>query len=224
MPERLHILLAADSSESQRLCKTLEGLGHTVVGVAATGEAALSMVGAESPHLILLDLDLPDSLQAVARIMSHWPTAILAVGRPDVSAVERLVGAGAIGFLAKPVQTKDLEPAMVIARARFADLLALRKRAAGLRHAVLQQCQVGRAKVVLQQRLQWSEAEAHHKLQRLAQRDGITLEQAAARVIAANECFLALVAPPLGQPRALSEASRKRLCRARGAAVEEATL
>lgn len=100
--------------------------------------------------------------------------------------------AGVMGYLAKPVDRKDLLPAISLATTRFADLMALRKDAQSLKEAIVLRQQVERAKGILAKRLSISEAEAHRGLQRLAQRERCTLGQAATRVIGGDEFFVTL--------------------------------
>lgn len=61
---------------------TLLDAGYQVIGEAATDEAALREVARLHPHIVLLDLDLPDrsGVGTIRDIRRHWPTiAIIAV-------------------------------------------------------------------------------------------------------------------------------------------------
>jgi response regulator NasT len=60
--------------------------------------------------------------------------------------------AGVMGYLVKPVDAKDLLPAITLAVARFGDLMALRKEVQSLQEALLLRQQVERAKGVLARR------------------------------------------------------------------------
>jgi len=99
----------------QVVCARLTGL--TVVGTAADGEAALRLVEALTPDLLLLDMTMPglDDL-GVARALSRQqhPPALVFVTAHDSFAVEAF-DLDAVDYVLKPVAPERLERA--IARA-----------------------------------------------------------------------------------------------------------
>ena len=81
---------------------------------AATGDLALTTALRERPHLILLDLHLPDmpGEQVLQRlranpITSAIPVAILSADATS-SHSQRLVAEGAVAYLTKPLQLSRL--------------------------------------------------------------------------------------------------------------------
>ncbi len=186
-------LIAEDEPlAAERLRMYLEGLGHRVVGVAHDGRDAVAQAASLAPDLVFLDIKMPimDGLQAADEIMGRRPVPIMLVtGHVRDDLIERAMTAGVMGYLVKPVNPKDRPPAIRLARSRFKDLMALRTEVTNLKQALLLQRQIGRAKGVLVQRLGLSESGAHQRLSRLAQQQGCTLTQAAARVIEADQFF-----------------------------------
>jgi len=102
----------------QVICARLPGL--TVVGTAADGEAALRLVEALAPDLLLLDMTMPglDGL-GVARALARQaaPPALVFVTAHDSFAVEAF-DLDAVDYVLKPVAPERLERAIARAVAR----------------------------------------------------------------------------------------------------------
>jgi len=113
---RLRILLAEDNAVNQRLTvRLLEKQGHTVV-VANDGREALSILEQQPVDLVLMDMQMPnlDGFEATAAIREkersngrHLPViAVTAFAMKGDR--ERCLAAGMDGYLAKPIQAKEL--------------------------------------------------------------------------------------------------------------------
>ncbi|MDE2405290.1 MAG: response regulator transcription factor [Sphingomonadales bacterium] len=102
----------------QVICARLDGL--TVVGTAADGDAALRLVEALAPDLLLLDMTMPglDGL-GVARALAKQesPPALVFVTAHDSFAVEAF-DLDAVDYVLKPVAPERLERAIARAVAR----------------------------------------------------------------------------------------------------------
>lgn len=108
------ILYVEDNPLSLRLIrKMLESLGYAMLE-ASDGETGLVTAAAQRPHLVLLDMDLPDmDGWAVARHIKsdprlrHLPVvALTGNARPDDR--DRCLMAGCDGYLSKPVSRMEL--------------------------------------------------------------------------------------------------------------------
>ncbi|MGN6612752.1 MAG: response regulator [Angustibacter sp.] len=88
----------------------------TVVGEAADGDAALALVGATAPDVLLLDVQMPglDGLDALAHLMtSGVATKVLMLTTFDLDEyVYRAMRAGASGFLLKDMAAEDIVAAI----------------------------------------------------------------------------------------------------------------
>jgi DNA-binding NarL/FixJ family response regulator len=91
--------------------------GIEVVGEAADGVAALDVVAAASPHVVLMDLRMPGGggLEATAAVVSRWPdvaVVVLTMDEDDDSVFAAL-RAGARGYLLKEADGEDVQRALL---------------------------------------------------------------------------------------------------------------
>lgn len=95
----------------------MELLAHTcstvqIVGYAPTGKEAVRIAPAVNPHLILLDLRLPDMLapELIRELRAVVPGAkvVIFTAYPDHPALDAALEAGAYGFLPKDASRTDL--------------------------------------------------------------------------------------------------------------------
>jgi CheY-like chemotaxis protein len=109
-----HILIVDDRATSRELLRTvLEKQGYAVTE-AADGEEALQKVRAESPHLVLLDLQMPvrDGYEVLRELRQDPRFAALPIIAITASAMqgdrERALAAGFTAYLTKPVALSQL--------------------------------------------------------------------------------------------------------------------
>lgn len=125
------IVMAEDEALPAELLKRmLTRLGHTVVGSAQNGLEAIEQTRRLRPEIVLMDLRMPvmDGWTAMATLGGEALAPIVVVSAlDDRESLEQAVEAGASGFLTKPVREADLERALELAVARFADMQEIRK-------------------------------------------------------------------------------------------------
>ncbi len=130
MNRSLKILLAEDEYVILMGIKSeLEKLGHKVVAEALNGKEAVKLAKKKLPDLIIMDINMPalDGIEAVNRINEAFTIpSIIITGYNKKELVERAAEAGVFGYLTKPVDIEDLEPAIDIALARFKEFKQLR--------------------------------------------------------------------------------------------------
>ena len=87
-----------------------------VVGQAADGEEAVKLVGELSPHVVVMDIEMPkvDGLEATKQIKaSHPESSVLALTVHDGEEyVAAMLDAGAAGYLLKSVYGEELVQAI----------------------------------------------------------------------------------------------------------------
>jgi len=139
MDYRVKILIAEDNFlVGEMIQGVAEDAGCIVVGRANDGRQAVEMTTELLPDVILMDIKMPNlnGIEAAEIIQDRCPTPIViltAYNTPELLKEVSAVGVGA--FLAKPPKVRELSQAIVIARARFGDLLSLRRA-----NDVLQSC------------------------------------------------------------------------------------
>jgi two-component system, response regulator PdtaR len=184
----LRILLAEDETIIRLdLEKTLAGAGFEVCAAAKDGEEAVELARSEQPDLAILDVKMPrlDGIEAARRILAERPIPIVmltAYGQAEL--VSRAVEAGVFGYLVKPFREGDILPAIEAARARHAELEALREEAESLAEALATRKIVERAKGLLMEREGLSEQDAFARLRRASQVSGRPMGVVAEAVVA----------------------------------------
>jgi AmiR/NasT family two-component response regulator len=151
------------------LKEMLEEEGFLVAGEAGDGETAVRLAGELRPDLVILDVKMPalDGLSAAEQIVAARiaPVVILtAFSQRDL--VERAREAGAMAYLVKPFEKKDLIPTIEMAMSRFAEIVALEGEVADLAGRLEARKVVDRAKGVLQTEHGMTEPEAFRWIQR----------------------------------------------------------
>ena len=168
----------------------LEDAGFEVCAEARDGEEAVALARETQPDVALLDVKMPrlDGIEAARRILADRPIPIVvltAYGQDEL--VARAVDAGVFGYLVKPFREEDLLPAIAAARARHAELEALRDEAESLAEALATRKVVERAKGLLMERESLTEQEAFARLRRASQVSGRPMKVVAEALIATLE-------------------------------------
>jgi DNA-binding NarL/FixJ family response regulator len=120
---RIRIVIVDDHAMVRRGMRDFLDLHHDleVVGEAADGQAAIDVVAATEPDVVIMDLLMPviDGIEATRRIKAAQP-GVEIVALTSFIEEERIVGAieaGAAGFLLKDAEADDLAAAIRAAAA-----------------------------------------------------------------------------------------------------------
>jgi two-component system, response regulator PdtaR len=187
----LRVLVAEDESLLRLdLVEMLREEGYEVCGEAADGQAAVDLATVLRPDLVVMDVKMPvlDGLSAAEQLVTARvaPVVILtAFSQRDL--VERAREAGAMAYLVKPFQKKDLLPAIEMAVSRFTQLVALEREVADLHGRLEARKTIDRAKGVLQSEHGLSEPEAFRWIQRTSM-DGRRSMRAVAQDVLDGSC------------------------------------
>jgi response regulator NasT len=108
----------------------LSRVGYIVSTAESVDEAEASLASGERPDLVILDVSMPgrSGLELAERLCSfdHIPF-ILLTSYSDQEIVEQAATYGALGYLVKPVDIRQLVPTIEAALARAIELRELRK-------------------------------------------------------------------------------------------------
>jgi response regulator NasT len=180
------VLIAEDEALIRLdLAEMLAEEGFEVVGEAGDGVEAVQKARDLRPDLVIMDVKMPkkDGIDAAAEIVADQiaPVVILtAFSQRDL--VERARDAGAMAYLVKPFSHSDLLPAIELAVARHAEMVALRAEVADVTDRLEARKVIDRAKGLLMTNQKMSEPEAFRWIQRTAM-DRRTSMQAIAQAV-----------------------------------------
>jgi response regulator NasT len=169
------------------LKEMLQEEGYDVVGEVGDGESAVKSAEQLRPDLVILDVKMPgmDGITAAERIAGSRiaPVVILtAFSQRDL--VERARDAGAMAYLVKPFQKRDLMPAIEMAVSRHAEIVSLESEVSTLAERLEARKIVERAKGVLQAEHGLSEPDAFRWIQRTSMNRRSTMRAVAEAIIA----------------------------------------
>ncbi len=166
----------------------LERAGFEVVAEAHDGQEAVELAALHSPDLAVMDVKMPrlDGIEAARRMLEQrgFPIVML-TAFSEADLVSRAVEAGVFGYLVKPFRESDLLPAIEAARARHAELDAVRAESSSLREALEARKKIERAKGLLMEKDGLSEGEAFARMRKASQTTGKPLREIAEAICAA---------------------------------------
>src|SRR5690606_11457412 len=83
-----------------------------VVGVASNGVEAIELCKQHEPHVVLMDIHMPemDGVAATRHLTNHFPNTrvVMLTTFHDMDYVREALSAGAVGYLLKAMQPEDL--------------------------------------------------------------------------------------------------------------------
>jgi len=168
----MRVLIAEDEALIRLdLREMLEEEGFDVVGEAADGEQAVALAKDLKPDLVICDVKMPkmDGIAAAAQITeARIAPVVMLTAFSQRDLIERARDAGAMAYLVKPFQKRDLLPAIEMATSRFAEIRALESEVTGLRERLEARKLIERAKGTLMTKHGLSEPEAFRWIQRAA--------------------------------------------------------
>ena len=179
------ILIAEDETLIRMdLAEMLRESGYEVIAEATNGEEAVAFAKELLPDLAILDVKMPklDGISAAELIVPFTPVLMLtAFSQKDL--VERALDAGVMAYVVKPFTINDLLPAIEIATARHAQMIALANEVSELSERLETRKLVDRAKGILMQAMKMSEPDAFKWIQRTAMDKRVSMKEVAEAVI-----------------------------------------
>lgn len=154
------------------LAQMLENLGMEVVGEAADGFDAVECCRALKPDLVLMDISMPffDGMKATRTLLEEkLAKAVLIVSafsEPELVCRAAELGVGA--YLVKPIEERNLLPAIEVSLAQYRRQQKLEEKLAKADETLRDRAVIDQAKLVIAKENQVTEAEAYRLLQKMA--------------------------------------------------------
>lgn len=168
------------------LIEMLTEEGFEVCGEAGNGQEAIDLARTTQPDLVILDVKMPvlDGLAAAEAISTERiAPVVMLTAFSQRELVERASEAGAMAYLVKPFQKKDLLPTIEMAVSRFSQILALEAEVTDLHQRIETRKIVDRAKGVLQTEHKLTEPEAFRWIQKRSMDLRLTMREVAESVL-----------------------------------------
>jgi AmiR/NasT family two-component response regulator len=168
------------------IVEILRDNGFDVVGEAGDGETAVQLATELRPDLVVMDVRMPqlDGIKAAERLTKdHIAPVVLLTAFSQKELVEQATEAGALAYVVKPFTPADLLPAIEIALARYAQIVALETEVADMVERFETRKLVDRAKGLLNEKMGLSEPEAFRWIQKASMDRRLTMHDVAQAVI-----------------------------------------
>lgn len=185
--EQYRIVIADDEVlSSMDLREMLEEAGHEVVGVGVDGVEALELVEKWKPDVAVLDVKMPrlDGLQT-AKIIAHnqWAPVVLLTAFGDENIIKKAGESMVFGYVMKPVEEKNLFPALTIAVSQFKKRVEMVERVRQMEADIAEKKIMSRAKGLLMDCYGITENEAHRRIQVISMKRSMTLSEVSQQII-----------------------------------------
>ncbi|HBT18288.1 MAG TPA: response regulator [Firmicutes bacterium] len=172
------------------LTSSLKRLGYQIVAEATDGQQAIELSLEKKPDIIIIDINMPliDGLEAVKRINEKtFIPSIIVTGYNNKALIQKAADLGVFGYLIKPVDEKDLKPAIEIAMAKFKEFQRLQQELKKTAESLETRKYVERAKGILMDQLNLKEGEAMKLLQQKSRDSNKKIAVIAQEIIKASE-------------------------------------
>lgn len=182
------IVLAEDEPITRMdISEMLEAHGYDVVGKASDGLQAVDLCRKYRPDLILMDIKMPklDGIQAAQLIAKEElaDSIVMLTAYSGKEFIDKVKEIGAIGYIVKPIDEKNLIPQIEIAIAKSKELKAIKDKVIETKQEVENIKTIHRAKEMLMETHAISENEAYKKIRRMSMDKQCSILQTSQKLI-----------------------------------------
>lgn len=190
MSNPLKIMIAEDEHvELLGLEEMLTELGYEIIGKVMDGEALVEEAIAKKPDLLVVDINLPkmSGIDAIKKINDRiFIPSIIITGYNSEETIKKANDVGVFNYLVKPVDMKELKPAIELAFGRYNELLVLKKELKNKEEALEARKFVEKAKGILMEQNDLKEPQAMKLLQKMSRDKNKKLVEIAKEIIEAD--------------------------------------
>ena len=187
----IKILIAEDEYIILRGLKSaLERLGHQIIGEVNNGKKAVEIALERKPDLIIMDINMPllNGIEAIKKINEKLLIpSIIVTGYNKKELIEEATDVGVFAYLIKPIDEKELKPAIEIAMGRFKEFKSVIIELKQTQNTLAARKYIEKAKGILIDKFNLKETEAMKLLQKKSNDKNQKLITVAKEIIKADE-------------------------------------
>ena len=160
--------------------------GHKVVAEATDGDKAVEETRAHKPDLVILDVGMPglSSLEVTRQISKEKIAPVLMLmAFNQMETALRHKTPGVLEYIVKPVEEKNLFPAMEIAVSHWQEIQSLYKELESLKKSLETRKVLDRAKGILMEVNNFTERESYRRIQRYAMMKQMSIKEVAEAIL-----------------------------------------
>ncbi len=184
----LRVLLVNDTDKPiAELCQALTEHGYEVLPLVANSRALSDAIKGEKPDIVIVDTESPsrDTLEQLALMHAAAPRPVVMFSHDaDQQLIRAAVGAGVTTYVVDGLAPERLAPILEVALARFAEESRLRQRLADVERELSNRKLIDRAKGLLMDKRNMTEAQAYETLRTQAMKQGLKIAEVARQIIA----------------------------------------
>lgn len=187
----LRLLLVSDTERPMyQLRAALEQAGYQVIAQADGAAQLLAQVEAQRPDIVIVDTESPsrDTLEQLALMEQAAPRPVVMFAEHgELPCIQAAVRAGVTAYIVDHVTPQRLAPIIDMARVKFEEDAALKKKLADMERQLADRKLIERAKGMLMQRRRLSEEQAYALLRSEAMKSGLRLAELSRQLIHSSE-------------------------------------
>lgn len=187
----LKILLVNDTNKQVgRLRASLVQAGFEVVEEVSSAFMIPRRVASLQPDIVMIDTESPsrDVLEQIVMVSQDEPRPIVMVsadGQP--AAIRAAIKAGVSAYVVEDIDVAKLESVLAVAQARFEEDQSLKQQVKMAEGKLNERKTVERAKGLLMQLRQLSEADAYNAMRKMAMDRNIRIVEVAEKLLSMND-------------------------------------
>lgn len=184
------MVCSSDTKRRNRITSLLQQMGLTVVAEASDAPQALRLAHSFQPRLVVIDIELYDhnALETATTIAREKLAPIVLITVPHQQEIISTINEEYVmAYVVKPINKWSLESAINTALANFRKMESKEKEINKLKDTLETRKLVERAKHILMNDLNLSEAESFRRLQKQSMDKGIPMKKIAQAIILNSE-------------------------------------